>query len=1056
LALLAVPLCPGSRNFMKPRLSPEWFSASCRTSVIALLAGWLTIPALATARASSATHLKVPDGYIIERVAGPPQIRFPMFGAFDEQGRLFVTESSGGDLYDELRNQKRTCRISVLEDRDGDGIYEHARVFAEQLVPSMGLAWLEGKLFVADPPDLITLEDTNGDGVADLRTVLLTGFGHTDNGSLHGLIFGPDGWLYMTMGWPDGYQLQHRDGPLVSGNTGALIRCRPDGAQPEVLARGFDQLVELIFLAGGEMIGTQCWYQNPSEGMRDSLTHLLPGGLYPQRWADERPRPFATGPEALPPLLLMPAVAHSGLAFHRGGILPDQALRVFSAEFNTRKVVCHTLTREGATFRAEPRDFITTDDPDFRPSDVLEDADGSLIVIDTGSWYVQHCPTGRMRKSAAPGAIYRARRAGAPPLPDPRGQDLVWEKATTSELGERLLDSRPFVRDRAAEALVNRGNDAIGPLKKVAHSPGAREESRAAAVWALARVGGPASLRELRALLRATNPTVLSAVCRALAAHGDLEAAQPLEELLRHAEPCVRLAAAEALAVCGNARTSAGLLEAMTSAPDRMLEHAIIYALHRTARAIELRDALNHAHPLAQKAAMLVLAQEPHRLLLPADVLARLTSDHEPLRLAAQFCLRLRPDWAEHAVAFVQAQLRENDLSADGESALMNLLGSLRNDKSMELTLVRAFEEPDDIISVSRKLSLLELIGRSEASTWSAGLRQSLTAALVHPSAELRLRAVRTIAVADADIWETPLRTIARDPAEDLAVRVEALASLVQRDPALDPELLALLSARLGETNSALARIRAAEVMALSRPSEELLRDLLRAAELDPAISPNHVVAAARRGQFEPALLGRLLRYLAGSIERGWAVTRNQLDPLLQRVTAEAQAQADELERAVRTQSEQQQALLLEYEPLLTGGDPARGRQIFFGAPACASCHRVGREGVDNGPDLTKLGAIRSGLDILESVLLPSATFAQGYDTYLVELKDGDSVTGMLSHETPDTVVLRISSGAELRVPRKDVLAITKSAQSTMPEGLLQLLTREEVADLLAFLQGLK
>ena len=261
-------------------------------------------------------HLQTAPGFRVEQAAGPPAVRFPMFAAFDEGGRLYVAESSGGDLYDELQKQTRRCRISVLEDRDGDGRFEHARVFAEHLVFPMGLAWREHKLYVADPPDLVTLEDVDGDGRADRRTVILTGFGHTDNGSLHGLVFGPDGWLYLTTGEPDGYRLRRRDGTLLEGRSGALLRCRPDGSEAEVLCRGFENLVEIAFLTSGEIIGTDNWFQLPDDGMRDALVHLVEGGLYP--YAPDRGSPQVVTGDPLPALALYPAVALSGLALCRG------------------------------------------------------------------------------------------------------------------------------------------------------------------------------------------------------------------------------------------------------------------------------------------------------------------------------------------------------------------------------------------------------------------------------------------------------------------------------------------------------------------------------------------------------------------------------------------------------------------------------------------------------------------------------------------------------------------------------------------------------------------
>src|SRR5262249_264588 len=151
---------------------------------------------------------RVPEGFVIEKVAGAQDVAFPMFACFDDRGRLFVAESSGEDLYAAMQKQTRQCLSRLLEHRGADGRCRNLGVFADRLKFPMGRVWRDGKLYVADPPDLVTLEDTKGEGRADRRVVILSGFGHTDNGSLHGLTFGPDGLLYMTMGSPDGYKLQ--------------------------------------------------------------------------------------------------------------------------------------------------------------------------------------------------------------------------------------------------------------------------------------------------------------------------------------------------------------------------------------------------------------------------------------------------------------------------------------------------------------------------------------------------------------------------------------------------------------------------------------------------------------------------------------------------------------------------------------------------------------------------------------------------------------------------------------------------------------------------------
>ena len=259
----------------------------------------------------------VPEGFSISKAA---ESTFPMFAAFDDRGRLYVTESSGGDLYLELQKSVRGCKVRRFEDKDGDGVFESSTVFAEGLTPSMGLAWHGGKLYVADPPDLASLEDVDDDGKADRRRIVLTGFGHSDNGSLHGLLFGPDGLLYMTTGEPDGYSLPGRDGKKITGMSGALIRCRPDGTNVEIVARGFENLIEVVFLPGGDIVGTCNWFQKPEGGVRDALVHLVDGGLYP--YAPEKGTPHPRTGGVLPPLALFPAVALSGIARGESAALP--------------------------------------------------------------------------------------------------------------------------------------------------------------------------------------------------------------------------------------------------------------------------------------------------------------------------------------------------------------------------------------------------------------------------------------------------------------------------------------------------------------------------------------------------------------------------------------------------------------------------------------------------------------------------------------------------------------------------------------------------------------
>jgi putative heme-binding domain-containing protein len=108
------------------------------------------------------------------------------------------------------------------------------------------------------------------------------------------------------------------------------------------------------------------------------------------------------------------------------------------------------------------------------------------------------------------------------------------------------------------------------------------------------------------------------------------------------------------------------------------------------------------------------------------------------------------------------------------------------------------------------------------------------------------------------------------------------------------------------------------------------------------------------------------------------------------------------------------------------------------------------------GPDLTKIGQVRAGRDLLESILLPSSTFAQGYEPYLAFTKDGEVRAGVISSRSADAVVLRDASGAETRLRRDALRELRRAEESIMPEGLDRALPDAEFRDLLAYLRSLR
>jgi putative heme-binding domain-containing protein len=1018
---------------------------------------WTVFCLLSPGSLAAEPRHRVPDGFVMEKVAGEPETVFPMFAGFDERGRLFVAESSGLDLYTEISAGTRKCRVRLLEDRDGDGRFESSRVFADKLVFPMGLVWRAGKLYVADPPDLVTFEDTDGDGRAEKRTVILTGFGHKDNGSLHGLTFGPDGYLYMTMGSPDGYRLKRKDGSVLEGESGALIRCRADGSDPEVICRGFENLVEVAWTPRGEAVGTDNWFRDPnareSGGLRDALVHLTDGGLYPYHREVGTPQPVTGDP--LGPVSLFPAFALSGLVRYEGSQFPAEFRgNLFTAQHNSRSIGRHVLVPDGSTFRAKDTPFVTTDDPDFHPSDVLEDADGSLLVVDTGSWYVHHCPTGSIRKTRAPGGIWRVRRAAAARPADPWGLKEDWAKAAPERLCGLLADPRPAVRGRARLTLAARGQPAV-PALAAALGKAADTAVRQQFVWALAGVADESALPPLRQALVSSDPDVAATAARALASRADRGAAGSLTQLLAAEVVPVRFAVAEALARCGNVESLPAVWLALTKDPDRFLEHALIHAAHRLAGAAELGAALKHPHPRVQKAALLLLDQPPRppRHLTAEAVFARVASADADLRRAALGIVQRHPEWATEAEPVVRRWLGQPTLSADEERGLAELVWAFQADAGMQRAVAVALTRPTTV-PAGRRAALLEVLAESDLPKPPAEWVAAVTDALSQPDPAVRAAAVRAAAVWQVASLDEPLARLADDPAAPAELRVEAVRALVARHPRPSDARFALLVGQLTDSAAPLARLAAADVLGRSALTDAQRRQFLRAVRGDVLVPPAAVLPAFRKDVSADAAAD-LLDYLTTAAGRGWKPTETELDTVLKPLPNGPKADALRVE--LKKAADRDAARLAEFEPLLTGGDVDRGRAVFFGTKAaCGACHRVGNDGGTVGPDLTKVGGVRAGRDLLESVVLPSATFAQGYETYKVDLADGRTAAGVIARRTADGVAMRDATGAEVRVPAAAVERMTRDRTSLMPDGLAKAVTPDELRDLFAYLRSLK
>src|SRR5256886_1662570 len=364
----------------------------------------------------------VPDGFEVELVAGPPLVERPVSASFDDQGRLYVTDSSGSNEKPDKQLANPPHRVVRLEGGDGDGRFDKSVVFADKVMFPQGCLWYDGSVYVAGPPSIWKFTDTNGDSVADEREEWWKGGTLTGCANdVHGPYLGPDGYLYWTKGAFAEQTHILGNGRRLNDKAAHIYRARPDGSDLDVImSGGMDNPVEVAFTAEGEVIFTSTFIDFSQPGFRDGIAHAVYGGVFgKQNDVLEDGRVKRTGPDLLHPFYEAGNAAECGLCRYQSAVFgADYRDNLFATTFNLHKVTRHVLRPSGATYASTDSDFVVSDSTDFHPTDVLEDADGSLLVVDTGGWYKLCCPSSQLAKPDVLGAIYRVCKHGAQKLPD--------------------------------------------------------------------------------------------------------------------------------------------------------------------------------------------------------------------------------------------------------------------------------------------------------------------------------------------------------------------------------------------------------------------------------------------------------------------------------------------------------------------------------------------------------------------------------------------------------------------------------------------------------------
>ncbi len=996
---------------------------------------------------STLGKISVPDGYQVEVVAGSDLVDYPMFATLDETGRLFVFESVG-NVYQssEQAVADPQFRIKLLVDSDQDGKYDQATIFADKLSFPQGGVFVDGSLIASSAPDLLKLTDTDGDGVADEKEVLLSGWTLNVNAnSLIGPFLGPDGWLYLTSAI-EGFDINTREGARMVGETARIWRVKPDGSQLEWLsAGGMNNPVELTFTPSGEVIGTQTFFVDPQRGVRDAITYWTEGGVYGKQNSnidrDSLPR---TG-DLLPVVNQYSRVAPVGIATYKSQVFGDSFKNdLFSTQFNTHQVLRHKLTREGGSFSLQDELFLWTENPDFHPTDVLEDADGSLLVVETGGWFILGCPLSQVSKPQLKGAIYRISKTGMPKVADPYGNEINWNSSTAEELTAYLEDPRPWLSERALGAIIALDQQAIPYLGAVLQSS-TSVDARVKAVYGLYQINSKEAYATLGAGFEDEDVEVKVATARVAGLSKSMAFSDPLIRLLSDQHPAVVRQAATALGQIGEPRVINDLIQAAEITEDRFVDHAITFALIALNQPQPLLAAMPNATDKQKKAMLLALDQMTSSSLTVEQVLPLL--DNRYLKTTALWVASKHPEWAVDLIAYLEFSLTADQLSEEDLSLYTSLIKNYCATPEVQQFIQKLVAKGGKQI----KSLALNAMGDCQIDPFPDSWKTEI-AQLLNSSNEVGvlMQTVDLVKLRGLTGLVEPLSRIISDSNNPLSLRVASISAVAAEHGSLSESQFRLLCDQFTNRSSPIVIQNAAYTLAAVELTVEQIRYLTEQVLplTDSFILPRLLPALETAADIE---VGTLLAGHLMTLPSLDNFTEPYLTELFSNYPDEIQKPLDDLLAKLRTVRKERIDRISTLEQSIGGGNEEKGRVLYFGKATCSTCHTMREGGGTLGPDLTSIQKDRSVHDIIEAVVYPSVSFVREYETYELKTTNGD-IRGIIKEQTPDMILVETAPGAIIRVPAEDVINIEQSEVSMMPQGLDQLLTEEEFNDLMAYL----
>jgi putative heme-binding domain-containing protein len=958
---------------------------------------------------------RLPPGFAIELVAAEPYVRKPININFDSRGRRWGTESVEYPFAAEPGTAYRDS-VRILEWRQGQPPAEEVTTFSGGLNIPIGVLPQRQGAIVYSIPHIYRFHDQDENDRADGRDVLYGPFGFKDTHGMTGeFTWGFDGWVYACHGYLNSSRVRGADGSEIEMNSGHVYRFRPDGSRVEHFTRGQVNPFGLAFDPLGNLYSCDCHSQ--------PIYQLLRGAHYP---SFSRPHDgLGFGPTMTRDDHGSTAIA--GLAYYAADHFPPPYRdSVFIGNVLTNRVHHDRVVWRGGTPRAiRQPDFLTSDDPWFRPVDIKLGPDGALYIADfynriIGHYEVSLTHPGRDRQR---GRIWRVVYRG----PDGNGQPPQpprkdWLRASIDDLIRDLRHPNLTVRMIATHELVERRDPEVVPAIRKMMVTERGPAPRSHGLWILERCG---ALEDsvLAAATRDGDAGVRIHALRILAERGQLSSAlrESVIKALHDPKALVRRCAAEVLGTHPALENISLLLGVRHQVPkgDTHLLHVVRLALREQ---LKVSGSWDYVQGMRK-------SERDNRVL--ADVAAGV-----PGAGAAAFLiehLSLHPERLPDRIRYAGHIARHGD-----EPTRARLFRLIRGDRGAplaeQLALWQAIHQGEQTRGGALSAS---------ARDWGAELARQLMSS---PLVKEVVAGIELAGTAKVEEARPIFLQIIHDPQAPDNFRTASLLALTTLDI---QRAIPTLGRSLADPAAPLAiRERAANLLAEANRADataELLRSLPTAPER-LALPIARGLANSRSGTEQ----------LLELVSAGKASARLLQDPAVQirmsRVNLpQWRERLAELTRAVPTSAQRLQVLTAQRKAGFAKAekDPAQGTRIF--EKHCANCHQLANQGSRVAPQLDGIGA--RGFDrLLEDILDPSRNVDQGFRATTLGLADGRVVSGLVLREEGQALVIADEHGQEIRIPKTQVEERSISPLSPMPANLAEQIPEADFYHLMAYL----